>query len=56
MLGILNARERDVDEWRLLFQDADARFEFLGVKRPRGSALAIMEARWSGQRIVPEST
>lgn len=46
MLGILNARERDADEWRSLFKEADTRFDFLGVKQPEGSSLAIMEARW----------
>ncbi|KAL6712852.1 hypothetical protein ACLMJK_009564 [Lecanora helva] len=46
MLSILNARERDIDEWELLFRDADPRFEFQGVKRSEGSNLAIMEAIW----------
>ncbi|MCJ1243551.1 hypothetical protein MMC30_000748 [Trapelia coarctata] len=46
MLGILNARERDADEWGLLFHEADSRFEYLGVNQPEGSSLAIMEARW----------
>ena len=46
MLGIFNSRERDIDEWQSLFREADSRFEFLGVKEPKGSALAIIEARW----------
>ena len=52
MLSILNARERDADEWRSLFAEADPRFEFQGVKRPKGSNLAIMEARWNGRSDV----
>ena len=47
MLGVFNSRERDLDEWQHLFQEADHRFEFIGVEEPRGSALAIIEARWS---------
>ena len=49
MLSILNARERDADEWRSLFAEADPRFEFQGVKQPTGSNLAIMEAIWNGR-------
>ena len=48
MLSILNARERDADEWRSLFAEADPRFKFQGVKQPKGSNLAIMEAIWNG--------
>ena len=48
MLSILNARERDADEWGALFAEADPRFSFQGVKRFKGSNLAIMEAIWSG--------
>ena len=55
MLGILNARERDADEWRLLFLEADTRFQFLGVKQPEGSALAIMEVRWKDEGQVSPS-
>ena len=47
MLGIFDSRERDQDEWKLLFQEADPRFDFIGVEEPRGSALAIIEARWN---------
>ena len=53
MLAILNARERDADEWRLLFAEADPRFEFQGVKRSNGSDLAIMEAIWNAGISVP---
>jgi len=49
MLGMLNARERYVDEWRSLLHQADARFKFLGVKTPPGSNLALIEACWDGE-------
>jgi len=54
MLSILNARERDADEWGSLFAEADPRFDFQGVKRLNGSNLAIIEAIWNGRRNVPE--
>ena len=54
MLSILNARERDANEWRLLFAEADPRFEFQGVKRSNGSNLAIMEAIWSAGTSIPK--
>ena len=53
MLSILNARERDADEWRLLFAEADPRFGFQGVKRSNGSDLSIMEAVWNAATSVP---
>ena len=46
MIALLNGRERDADEWRLLFDRADSRFHFVGVKQPEGSSLALMEAVW----------
>ena len=49
MLSILNARERDADDWESLFKEADPRFKFHGVKRSTGSNLAIMEAIWDSQ-------
>ena len=48
MLEILNAREREEAEWRELFRLADTRFKFLGVTRPEGSNLALIEACWEG--------
>ena len=50
MLSILNARERDADEWQSLFKEADPRFRFLGVKRSKGSSFAIMEAIWNPKK------
>ena len=56
MLSILNARERDADEWRWLFKEADPRFVFLGVKRSKGSNLAIMEAIWNKPQDQPKGS
>lgn len=46
MLEIGNAKERDLGEWKILFEQADARFIFKGMEQPSGSRLAIIEAIW----------
>ncbi|KAJ5825967.1 Sterigmatocystin 8-O-methyltransferase [Penicillium riverlandense] len=48
MLVLFNARERNEAEWRALLQSADARFAWVGVRRPAGSALAVVESCWEG--------
>lgn len=47
MLTLSNARERELDDWRKLLQDADARFHLLAHVVPEGSSLAIMEVVWT---------
>lgn len=56
MLAILNARERDFEDWQHLFQQADPRFIFLGVTKPEGANLAIIEARWEVGGLEPKAT
>jgi hypothetical protein len=46
MMEIGNAKERDLDEWKQLFEQADRRFIFQGLRMPPGSRLAILEATW----------
>lgn len=46
MLQALNARERDVDEWKELFKEADERFIWRGAWR--SGRMWILEAEWSG--------
>ena len=48
MLEIQNSRERDLDDWAALFQEADSSFEFMGGEQPAGSRLWILSARWNG--------
>ncbi|XDG07411.1 hypothetical protein ABKA04_007026 [Annulohypoxylon sp. FPYF3050] len=52
MMQLLNAQERDETQWRELLAKADARFQWIGVTRPPGSALAIIEASWGGSGAV----
>ena len=46
MKEIQNAKERDAEDWRKLFESADPCFAFCGVKQPSHSTLAIIEAVW----------
>ena len=48
MLTLCNARERDRDDWEMLFKQADNRFQFVDASVPEGSSLAIIEAKWRG--------
>lgn len=48
MMITMNARERDEEDWKALFEKADARFRYLGASRPAGSMMSIMEAVWEG--------
>lgn len=46
MLQIQNAKEREVDDWKALFHEADSRFKFQGAKQVATSNLAIIEFLW----------
>lgn len=48
MLELQNAREREMEDWAKLFEDADPRFNFLGGKKPEGASLWILEVVWEG--------
>lgn len=47
MKAFANAKEREEDEWKALFVQADVRFQFQPVIQPPGSAYAIIEAVWN---------
>lgn len=48
MLQLYNSREREQAEWVRLFEQADSRFRFVGMRQPAGSAMAVLEAVWEG--------
>lgn len=50
MMQLQNGKERDPDDWKQLFAETDERFVFESVKQPPGSLLAIIEARWDGEK------
>ncbi|KAI0172756.1 putative O-methyltransferase [Hypoxylon sp. FL1284] len=46
MLEIGNAKERTLDEWKSLFEQADPKYVFKGMQQLPGSSLAFLEAAW----------
>jgi hypothetical protein len=48
MLQLLNAQQREQDEWPELFRRADPRYRYLGAKKPAGAVRWIIEAEWEG--------
>jgi hypothetical protein len=46
MLTLLNAREREVAEFRMLFEKSDTRFKWVGARLPEGSKMWEIEAMW----------
>jgi hypothetical protein len=47
MLTLFNARERDQDDWKNLFELADPGFKFLSAKRAKESEPpAVIVASW----------
>jgi len=54
MLTFVNSNERDVDDWRRLFQNADSRFTFLGASQPKGCKMWTIEAAWDPDKEFSE--
>ncbi|EPE28293.1 S-adenosyl-L-methionine-dependent methyltransferase [Glarea lozoyensis ATCC 20868] len=52
MKGIQNAKERDEEDFRQLFESVDSRFRFDEVIKPEGSALALICVTWMGENGV----
>lgn len=48
MLAGFNAKDREAEEWKRLFEKADPRFKFSGVTGKEGSGLSFIEAVWQG--------
>ncbi|KAI3318836.1 putative O-methyltransferase [Xylariaceae sp. AK1471] len=48
MMEFGNAKERNLDEWKDLFEQADQRFMLQKVIQPPGSNLNILELEWQG--------
>jgi hypothetical protein len=42
----VNGREREVEDWKDLFQRADSRFTFLKAWKPEKSHMWLIEAIW----------
>lgn len=48
LISILAVGERELEEWKTIFRQADERFIFKGASQPEGSTHWILEAEWSG--------
>jgi hypothetical protein len=48
MLQLLNAQQREQNEWPELFRRADSRYRYLGAKKPASAVRWIIEAEWEG--------
>lgn len=55
MLQLLNAREREAQEWVALFQQADDRYELINNVKPEGSSLSLLEFQWKGSEEMSAS-
>ena len=42
MKAIQNAKERDAEDWKILFQTADERFKVGEIGKPEGSNLSLI--------------
>lgn len=43
MMQVFNSHERELDDWKAVFQKADGRLRLLNVHQPVGSTMSLME-------------
>ena len=46
MMSLMNGKERELDQWKALFEQADPRFKWSGGIKPEGSRLWICIVTW----------
>ena len=46
MMTLMNGKERGLQEWKALFEQADSRFIWNSGSKPDGSRLWIIKATW----------
>lgn len=46
--ALTNGKEREENDWRALFAEADGRFQVLSIEKPSLSSLGIIVAQWEG--------
>ena len=49
MKQLMNAKERDADDWAALFDAADSGYKLQSISMPPGSKLAVVVAIWEGE-------
>jgi hypothetical protein len=55
MKEMFNSKERNIEDWTTLLNQADERFHIKEVKRPQGSALQIIDLEWTWRHLQPQS-
>lgn len=43
---LTNSKEREQEDWKALFEEADPRFKWRGAQLPEGSRLWIIDTVW----------
>lgn len=51
MISLMNGKERDLDEWKALFEQVDSHFEWNGEMRPDGCKLWTIKAAWKPRGV-----
>jgi hypothetical protein len=51
MMEMQNSKERELDDWAKLFEEADKRFDFRGGKQTQDSNLRVLKAEWNSEII-----
>jgi hypothetical protein len=46
MMSLMNGKERELDQWKALFEQADSRFKWSSGNKPNGSRLWIYVVTW----------
>ncbi len=46
MMSLMNGKERELEQWKALFEQADPRFKWGGGSKPEGSRLWIYSVTW----------
>ena len=48
---LVNGATRDLDDWKAFCEKADQRLKVVGVKRPEGSDLSVLELRMTDELL-----
>jgi hypothetical protein len=46
MMSLMNGKERELEQWKALFEQVDSRFKWDGRSKPDGSRLWIIKVSW----------
>ncbi|KAL9051395.1 MAG: hypothetical protein Q9162_006049 [Coniocarpon cinnabarinum] len=49
MMSLFGVREREEDDWRALFQEADPRFQDIKFHKPKDAYMSLIETIWTAE-------